>query len=513
MSNFNFNYSVETCNITGLKDKTVSEITIPDYVTSIGVYAFMECSRLTSVTIGNGVTSIGDGAFAGCSSLASITIPDSVTSLGFATFDNCDNLNYNEYDNEYYLGNNNNPYVALISAKNTSISSCIINKNTKIIYSSAFVNCSELTSVTIPNSVTSIGDGAFANCSKLTTITIPDDVTSIGYSAFKNCDNLKYNEYDNGYYLGNSNNPYVALIKAKNTSISSYIINENTKIICQDAFRDCSRLTSVTIPNSVTSISNGAFSGCRSLTSITIPNSVISISNGAFSDCSRLTSIVVDNNNQYYTSIDGNLYNKNKTKLIQYAIGKTSASFTIPGSVTSIGALAFYCSGLTSVTIPNSVTSIGDSAFRYCRELTSITIPGSVTSIGALAFYNCNRLTNINITDLTAWCNISGLYELMDYGSSTKNLYLNNELITNLVIPDDVTSIGYSAFKNCGGLTSITIPNSVTSIGSSAFYNCSGLKTVLYKGTAEQWKKISIGNDNSYLTNASPYYYSENEPR
>ena len=214
--------------------------------------------------------------------------------------------------------------------------------------------------------------------------------------------------------------------------------------IGSSAFRDCSGLTSVNIPNSVTSIGDYAFSGCSRLTSVTIPNSVTSIGESAFSGCSRLTSV------------------------------------TIPNSVTSIGDNAFSgCSRLTSVTIPNSVTSIGDNAFAVCSGLTSVTIPNSVTSIGFSAFKDCSGLTSVHISDIAAWCKI----DFEDFASNpldyAHHLYLNGEEVKDLVIPNSVTSIGDYAFEYCSGLTSVTIGNSVTSIGSGAFGGCSGLTSVI----------------------------------
>ena len=210
--------------------------------------------------------------------------------------------------------------------------------------------------------------------------------------------------------------------------------------IGERAFRGCSGLTSVTIPNSVTSIGELAFYYCSGLTSVTIPNSVTSIGEVAFSDCSGLTSV------------------------------------TIPNSVTSIGESAFSgCSGLTSVTIPNSVTSIGERAFYGCSGLTSVTIPNSVTSIGGGAFEDCSGLTSINVASgNTHYSSIDGV--LYNYVQDT--LMQCPGAKTSVTIPNRVTSIGGRAFYGCSGLTSVTIGTGVTSIGDYAFSGCSGLTTL-----------------------------------
>jgi Flp pilus assembly protein protease CpaA len=235
------------------------------------------------------------------------------------------------------------------------------------------------------------------------------------------------------------------------------------KSIGNTAFYDCSSLTSVTIPNSVIIIGAYAFEGTSSLTSVTIPNSVTSIGSQAFASFG-LTNIAVDAANPNYSSLNGVLFDKAQTTLIQYPLG-LGGTYAIPNSVTSIGISAFYnCSNLTSVTIPNSITSIGDSAFLDCSSLTSVTIPNSVIIIGAYAFYGCSNLTSVTIPNSITSI---GIYEFA--------LCVN---LTNVTIPDSVASIGDAGFFKCTSLTSVTIPNSVTNIGDSAFDECSSLTNV-----------------------------------
>ena len=244
----------------------------------------------------------------------------------------------------------------------------------------AFLNCTELTGVTIPGSVTTIGDIAFWSCSSMSTVSIPNSVTSIGDGAFDACSSMANVTIPNGV----TNIGEAAFWSC--SSLTTVTIPGTVSSIGDNAFTECTSMTNVTIANGVTSIGTNAFYDCTNLTGVTIPDSVTNIGVGPFAFCTGLTNISVGAANPDYFSLNGILFNKSRNNLIQYPIGMQPSAYSIPNDVTSIGEFAFYdCISLTNVTIPNSVTNIGDSAFGACSLIT-VMIPRSVTSIGNQAF-------------------------------------------------------------------------------------------------------------------------------
>ncbi len=563
-------------SVTAIADKAFSfsifltSITMPDNVLILGTGVFEYCQELTQVNLSSNLMDIGPGAFYYCTGLTSITIPGSVDQIG----------------------------------------------------AYAFSACSQLWLVNIEDGVEMIGDGAFSSCENLQFVTVPVSVTNIGYQAFYNDpESMMMNGYSGScaqIYAANNGITFQPLddftFNAQTGTITNYTGNASVVVIPEringvlvtaigdDAFAYQSYVTSITIPDSVTSIGEGAFQ-YSSLTTIDIPASVQNIGNNAFYYCMYLEEINVNGENPCYSSQDGVLYNVDKTTLLKYPPAKTGSfvipdgvitvessafyhsrfltSLTMPDSVTTIGVSAFYnCVELESVRLSDNLTEIGPQSFGYCSQLTEITIPGGVTEIPVAAFVHCTGLETVVIQDGVttiegyAFYNSSSLQSItipasvtsiqvanftnhpstmMMYGyvgsyaqtyaatngisfyeldaflfdSSTGTITGFNGTASEVTIPEQingvtVTAIGYGAFAYKDFITSITIPDTITSIGENAFLYCTGLQSITIPESVETidycalygcmyMTEINVAQSNPYFSSQDGVLYDKDK--
>lgn len=501
----------------------MSSITIPNSVVSIGSGAFQGCSGLTTITIPNSVVSIGSGAFSGCSGLTTINIPNSVMNIGSGAFDDTP-----WYDNQpeglVYAGKVAYKYKGTMP-DNTSIE---LLYGTIGVAQLCFADCFTLVSITIPESVKCIYDNSFYRCYSLKSVTL----------------NSKYIVSDSNGILSSSSAPsYLYSYSLFGTQVKDLSIGGNvTKIsksafshidslatvniyadidtIGENAFYDCPKITSISLPNSLKYIGSYAFSG-TGLTSVVIPENVVYIGGSSFGSCDSLKAITLKSSSIANTECG-----------IKYALegGNNLNTLILADNITRIGNQAFCslvnleqillsenidtignnafseCVSLSSITLPSSVTYIGGRAFEGCTGLSSITIPSSVTNIGYEAFSNCDSLTNVTINSnsfiskdfLTNYLNDQSCLKYI-FGTQVKEYTIGGNVekigdyafyecdsLTTVKITSDLDSIGITVFYNCAKLEDINIPDNVKYIGSNAFYGCTSLpveNNIRYAGT------------------------------
>ena len=337
--------------------------------------------------------------------------------------------------------------------------------------------------------VTDIGDYAFYGYTDTTSIVISNSIINIGECAFSEC-----------------------------CFAESIVIGDNVKNIGNEAFAWCSSATTIVMGNSIESLGDKVFLGCQDLQGISLPASLKKIGLSPFYCCYSFDSIEIPAENKYFSSVDGVLYDKKHTKVLQYPIAKPETTYTVLDGVTTITENAFLCAQyVEEIILPDSVTKIGDCAFSNCENLTYITIPNSLKSLGEAAFEDCEKLKSISLPDDCtlsdfAFCGCSSL----EYANIPENeYYIPQEVFADCVnlkkinIPKDTWRIWIDAFRNCKSLTSITIPVGIEMIGNGAFSGCENLKKVNFSGTREQWEEMEIFADNEPLLNA---YYSNSVP-
>ena len=427
---------------------------------------FKNCTSLTSITIPNvggllpTTTTVG-GTFEGCTNLAEVIFTGDCTTIGASAFKDCKNLTSITMPST----------VASIGYRSfygcTKLAEVSFAGGIETIAEEAFYGCTALTEITLPDFVSTIAKNAFYGCSNLTDLQLGAGVTTIEEGAFYNNTKLANVTWNEGLETIGKN----AFYNAK--SITAINFPASVRDIQESAFANCTGLESISIQNGITSIGSLAFANCSKLTSLMIPGTLETLGVGAFSGCTQLTNVSVDGTNTNYSFDNGILYNTMKTEIV-FVFPSVTGDVEIPGSVLAIGEGAFQNTTITSIVLPDTITVIPANAFKGCRQLASVKMPTNLEKIGAHAFDGCISLTSITIPK-TVHSTFEKDVNISDRGNIT-------------TVTEDADGIGAHAFANCISLEKVDFEYGGTqrlSIGDYAFMNCTSLKGDLDAATGE----------------------------
>ena len=469
-------------NFSTIFGNQVKKYILGDNVTSIGVYAFYNCSKLESINISNTTTEIGKNAFSGCKSISSLCLPENLTYIGEYAFSSCTGLKSVCFSNakinfgSYAFSGCDN----ITKVKITDLSSwCGMNfanyDANPLYYAKHIYNNddSEIVEVVFPENTLAINDYLFYNAKGITSITIPDNIQSIGTNAFTGCSGINIITINSNIIASQPYSTTTNFATIFGNQVRNYIIGDNVTSIGDYAFYGCNAMNTISLPDGLTTIGNNTFKNCTALSDVTIPKNVEEIGNSAFNGCNIL-SIVTINSKSIISKTYYSTYN------LQTIFGNQVKKYVLGADINIIGDYAFFnCTGIESLYIPNNVTTFGNYAFYGCSGLKSINIPSSITTIGIDTFYGCTGLTKVITGSISEWCNVTFKTASSNPLYYAKHLYSDeNTEITKVQIPTNLTNIGKYLFYNACGITTLVIPSGIKSIGESAFYGCENLADV-----------------------------------
>lgn len=510
----------------------IESLYIPESVTTIGANSFKGCKNLAnidlnvgceevadwfkdmrsikSIVFGKNIKTIANSAFENCLGLTSVTLGENITNIGARTFRGCAALQEITF---------NNDSIGLWFKDLSTLREVTFNSNVKTIAADAFVGCANLNKVNIsdlaawckidfenyastplcnsaqlylngsllknleiPADVDTIAKNVFRGCTSIETVKIPEGVVAVDDYAFCGASSIESIEFPSSLsYIGTYS-------FYENKGLQEITIPDGVTELADYTFAACESLKNIEFGANMTSLGYGVFSDCYSLPAVTIPNTVTSLGGSAFENCFELQQVALGEgiseiqNATFASCVSLNdiTFATPVTKIdgAAFAACQSLESFELPNTLESLGEAAFYaCSSLTEIEIPASLTAISEETFADCASLTKVTIPSTIASIGAWAFDNCTALEGVYINDLSAWCETEFGYKAnpLTYAG---NLYVNNELVTELNISSDVTAINDYAFSGCTSLANVLIGEGVTKIGNEAFYGCSNVTEV-----------------------------------